>query len=110
MRKKLVRLGGAVIVLTLAITAGLIGVAGADLTNGQQITAAVALNPDPITGLVPTAGIPFASGQTISVVVPTNTLLPPVSASKSSSVRWSTVRCPPRTQPAPRLRPFRATR
>jgi hypothetical protein len=51
--------------VTLAVT----GVAHADLTTNQQITAAVAQSPF-------TAGIPFSSGQQITVSVPANTLLP----------------------------------
>jgi hypothetical protein len=47
----------------------LTGVAGADLTNNQQIQAAVPQTPF-------TAGIPFSSGQQITVSVPANTLLP----------------------------------
>ncbi len=45
------------------------GAAGADLSTGQQIQAAVPQTPF-------TAGIPFASGQQITVSVPANTLLP----------------------------------
>jgi hypothetical protein len=45
------------------------GAAGADLSQGQQINAALAENTF-------TAGIPFASGQNIKVSVPPNTLLP----------------------------------
>ncbi len=44
------------------------GTAGADLTSGQQVQAAIPLTPF-------TAGTPFASGQTIKVSVPANTIL-----------------------------------
>ena len=45
------------------------GAAGADLTSGQQIQAAIPETPF-------TTGTPFASGQQITVSVPANTLLP----------------------------------
>jgi hypothetical protein len=45
------------------------GTAGADLTSGQQIQAAIPQDPF-------SAGTPFASGQTITVSVPANTILP----------------------------------
>jgi hypothetical protein len=49
------------------------GAAGADLTPGQQIQAALPQSPF-------TAGLPFASGQVIEVKVPPNTLLPRTAA------------------------------
>jgi hypothetical protein len=45
------------------------GTAGADLTTGQQVQAAVPQNPF-------SPGIPFASGQTITVSLPPETILP----------------------------------
>jgi hypothetical protein len=65
--KRMLLVGSLVIV---CVTAGLVGLASADIPNGSQI-------PDSAVPISPfTAGTPFSSGQTISVVVPTNTVLP----------------------------------
>ncbi len=76
--KRTVRLVGATLVLTLAVTVGLVGTAGATLTSGSQISnAIVPISPDPTSGQAVTTGTPFSSGQTIEVQVPTNTVLTP---------------------------------
>ena len=62
-------LAGAVVLVAASCYLAFTGVAGAELTSGQQIQAAVPQAPY-------TAGIPFASGQQITVSVPANTLLP----------------------------------
>ena len=59
------------LVLGSAAAVALSGVAGADLTSGQQVSGAD-------TAVAPfTAGTPFSSGQGINVVLPTNTLFAP---------------------------------
>ncbi len=74
--KRATRLAGAAFVLTLAVTATLVGTAGAALTSGSQITdAVVPISPDPTSGQAVTTGTPFSSGQTVEVSVPANTVL-----------------------------------
>jgi hypothetical protein len=60
---------GAAVLAVSSVVLAVTGVAQADLTTNQQITAAVA------EGTF-TAGLPFSSGQQIKVTIPANTLLP----------------------------------
>ena len=68
-KRRATALAGVLILLGASCYLALTGTAGADLTSGQQIKAAVPQAPF-------SAGLPFASGQQITVSVPANTILP----------------------------------
>lgn len=61
---------------------GFSGVAGATVTSGSTVQAAIPISPDPSSGQTVTSGTPYASGQTIEVKVPANTALSPTEAVK----------------------------
>ena len=69
-RTTAVRLAGAAVLLAVGLSAGLVGTAGATISNGSQVPGSA------LPAGTFAAGTPFSSGQTLEVKIPANTVFP----------------------------------